>query len=136
MAPTSRGHSSLSAMDLFRRMPVDLTETTALGGLLSICAGYVCGWGTRLDRGSMTMAFGSVRGVVAHGRRLLHPQSVHAGALPGGAGGLHVAHDGDHGRARPQQQRHGEQPAGGLFLGCCDGRMVGLTAVSLDSSDC
>ena len=40
MAPTSRGgRSSLSTVDLFRRMPVDLTETTALGGLLSICAG-------------------------------------------------------------------------------------------------
>lgn len=28
-------------MDLYRRVPADLTETTSLGGLFSILAGYV-----------------------------------------------------------------------------------------------
>jgi len=38
MAPSSRG-GGVKSVDLFRRVPTDLTEATSLGGLLSICAG-------------------------------------------------------------------------------------------------
>ncbi len=38
MATQRGGSGAASKMDLYRRVPLDLTESTSLGGLLSICA--------------------------------------------------------------------------------------------------